>query len=57
MEAAPTCELMEAPRMLGFSGIRRTTPLVAQIGPASGAPGEASDASDAAGRRSSAATA
>lgn len=32
MDAAPDIELIEAPRMLGFGGIRRSTPLIARIG-------------------------
>ena len=32
MEAVPEIEMIEAPHMLGFAGIRRSTPLVARIG-------------------------
>ncbi len=32
MEAVPEIEMIEAPHMLGFGGIRRSTPLVARIG-------------------------
>ena len=31
MDGAPTLELLEAPRMLGFSGIRRSTPMITRI--------------------------
>jgi cytochrome P450 len=31
MDAAPDIEMLEAPRMLGFGGIRRSTPLIARI--------------------------
>ncbi len=31
MDAAPGIEMIEAPRMLGFGGIRRSTPLIARI--------------------------
>ncbi|MBY8976948.1 cytochrome P450 [Rhodobacteraceae bacterium NNCM2] len=32
LDGAPEIEMIEAPRMLGFSGIRRSTPLIARIG-------------------------
>ena len=31
MDGAPDIELVEAPQMLGFGGIRRSTPLIARI--------------------------
>jgi hypothetical protein len=32
MEGVPEIEMIEAPKMLGFGGIRRSTPLIARIG-------------------------
>lgn len=32
MDGAPDIEMIEAPQMLGFGGIRRSTPLIARIG-------------------------
>ena len=31
LDGAPDIEMLEAPKMLGISGIRRSTPLIARI--------------------------